>query len=435
MPFAGYKDFEECVAKNKNKKDPKAYCAVIQRSVEQILTPVSKFKEDSVRMITISFLFDKDNGWTKKKSKTWLSENSKNYYSNIGELTDVAQTVCDFEIMSIASTDGTDEEKPLRIRGLAHLEGITKKGNHIQIAGIDTEEFESNPIMLFNHNVNKAIGVWDKIEKTDDKLIVEGTVTTPDQELRTLISNKTIKALSIYSPFKAVERVCLEKGTCFLSAKESELAEISVVTVPASRGSFFETFNYGYKEIGEMKQNPNTDVNETEVNYMTDEEQAPTGGKEKDEGIKAEFEAKFAELKKELDAEKEAVKKLEAQIQEVDDNTTDLQKAKAKQEIMSLLPDNLEDNDRTKIEKQVDEGVEKMGAEAKDLVLSLLQTIVKDKMQFEAPVVESTEEQVNSEDKMSMELLGKPRKEYIQDTVARLGAKPLGTVTPHTEVK
>lgn len=33
-PFAGYDNFAECVRKNKDKKDPKAYCATIQRQVE-----------------------------------------------------------------------------------------------------------------------------------------------------------------------------------------------------------------------------------------------------------------------------------------------------------------------------------------------------------------------------------------------------------------
>lgn len=35
MPFAGYKDFADCVAKNKGKvRDPEAYCATLQRRVE-----------------------------------------------------------------------------------------------------------------------------------------------------------------------------------------------------------------------------------------------------------------------------------------------------------------------------------------------------------------------------------------------------------------
>ncbi len=34
MPFAGYKDFEDCVKKNQDKKNPEGYCAAIQRKVE-----------------------------------------------------------------------------------------------------------------------------------------------------------------------------------------------------------------------------------------------------------------------------------------------------------------------------------------------------------------------------------------------------------------
>lgn len=34
-PFAGYKDFEDCVKQNSDKKDPEAYCAVIKKSVEE----------------------------------------------------------------------------------------------------------------------------------------------------------------------------------------------------------------------------------------------------------------------------------------------------------------------------------------------------------------------------------------------------------------
>ena len=34
MPFAGYKDFDDCVRKNADKKDPKAYCATIMRETE-----------------------------------------------------------------------------------------------------------------------------------------------------------------------------------------------------------------------------------------------------------------------------------------------------------------------------------------------------------------------------------------------------------------
>jgi hypothetical protein len=34
MPFAGYRDFDDCVAKNQDKADPEAYCGSIQHRVE-----------------------------------------------------------------------------------------------------------------------------------------------------------------------------------------------------------------------------------------------------------------------------------------------------------------------------------------------------------------------------------------------------------------
>jgi len=35
MPFAGYRNFSDCISKNKGKKNPQAYCATIMRAVEQ----------------------------------------------------------------------------------------------------------------------------------------------------------------------------------------------------------------------------------------------------------------------------------------------------------------------------------------------------------------------------------------------------------------
>ena len=34
MPFAGYKDFDDCVRRNRDKDDPKAYCARIMQRTE-----------------------------------------------------------------------------------------------------------------------------------------------------------------------------------------------------------------------------------------------------------------------------------------------------------------------------------------------------------------------------------------------------------------
>lgn len=54
MPFAGYKDFNDCVRRNRSKRDPKAYCATIMRETEgkmdnlkfQKFIPITKIDED-----------------------------------------------------------------------------------------------------------------------------------------------------------------------------------------------------------------------------------------------------------------------------------------------------------------------------------------------------------------------------------------------------
>ena len=48
-PFAGFKDFAACVAANKDKKDPEAYCAQIMRMVEGAATKAKPKRKDSPR--------------------------------------------------------------------------------------------------------------------------------------------------------------------------------------------------------------------------------------------------------------------------------------------------------------------------------------------------------------------------------------------------
>lgn len=45
MPFAGYANFDECVRKNQNKRDPKAYCASIKQKVEGKAKPFVFYSE------------------------------------------------------------------------------------------------------------------------------------------------------------------------------------------------------------------------------------------------------------------------------------------------------------------------------------------------------------------------------------------------------
>ncbi len=48
MPFAGYKDFADCVRRNRDKNNPKAYCGAIKHRVED--RPKARMKRPKARM-------------------------------------------------------------------------------------------------------------------------------------------------------------------------------------------------------------------------------------------------------------------------------------------------------------------------------------------------------------------------------------------------
>jgi len=59
-PFAGYKDFDDCVAKNQDKRDPDAYCASIKRKAEPEKMGVGKSIKEGDRINDEANNMDKD---------------------------------------------------------------------------------------------------------------------------------------------------------------------------------------------------------------------------------------------------------------------------------------------------------------------------------------------------------------------------------------
>lgn len=83
MPFGGYKDFDECVRKNSDKGDPKAYCGKIKHAVEAIeLDMKTPTQFNAVEQLgTIEAWEDTENGVRAKIRiiKAGLSKNNRNY--------------------------------------------------------------------------------------------------------------------------------------------------------------------------------------------------------------------------------------------------------------------------------------------------------------------------------------------------------------------
>lgn len=59
MPFAGYRNFAACVAANRDKRDPQAYCGAIMHEVEGARIPVSedrKLKMDGQKIYGVTHI-------------------------------------------------------------------------------------------------------------------------------------------------------------------------------------------------------------------------------------------------------------------------------------------------------------------------------------------------------------------------------------------
>lgn len=91
--------------------------------------------------------------------------------------------------------------------------------------------------MLFGHDMNDPIGIWDEASEDDAGLQIKGQLLVDDvaraREVRALVQRGAIRGLSIgFMTRKAVAR---PRGG--RTIKELELLEVSLVTIPAHPGA------------------------------------------------------------------------------------------------------------------------------------------------------------------------------------------------------
>jgi HK97 family phage prohead protease/HK97 family phage major capsid protein len=114
-----------------------------------------------------------------------------------------------------------------------------RMGDIIVSTGWQLENFQKNPVALFNHNPNLPIGTWSDVHVKDGKLrgklnlLAEGKVARID-EIRALIDAGILKAVSV--GFAPLEYEAMKADDPFAGQrfKRQELVETSVVTVPAN---------------------------------------------------------------------------------------------------------------------------------------------------------------------------------------------------------
>ncbi|MDE4173660.1 phage major capsid protein [Phaeobacter sp. PT47_59] len=119
--------------------------------------------------------------------------------------------------------------------------------------------------MLFAHDHNQVVGVWDEIAETTEGLTVKGRLLVEDveraREVRAMIRTKAVSGLSIGFVTKKAQRHA--KGRTITAA---ELHEISVVAVPAHPGAQITSIKSDAPQTPKpLKETPNMENEEIET--------------------------------------------------------------------------------------------------------------------------------------------------------------------------
>lgn len=205
-----------------------------------------------------AYLFSKKEryGWTPAKAEKWVRDRGETP-KGISYPIDPIPFNYDFRLtavksaMEIPKQDKVDVEEGVEviyIEGMASTDDVDRTNDSIEQRSIETQDFEKNPVLLYNHNPEWEIGKVVRLESNVDlgdgrhglfcRAAVIGA-TEKAMEVITKIKNEMIKAFSINGRARARKRVC-EKGTCFHKLMGLNLAEISVVAVPANQESLFQ---------------------------------------------------------------------------------------------------------------------------------------------------------------------------------------------------
>lgn len=195
--------------------------------------------------------------------------------------------------------DGT-----VSIRGMASTADVDRYGDIVEPKAFENtlETFAKNPIMLLQHDAEKAIGRFSETTVTKKGLEVQGDVLYNTDDCITKIKDGVLGAFSIgYYPKKYEIRngegvlLATENGyepgatwedvwndnTVIRTIKELDLIEISVVSTPANPNavfsleksvkSFFDETKTEWKKLLEKKE----ETPETPEDTPTDNEDAP----------------------------------------------------------------------------------------------------------------------------------------------------------------
>ncbi|MEH0154799.1 HK97 family phage prohead protease [Limibacter armeniacum] len=119
--------------------------------------------------------------------------------------------------------------------------GLNRKKMRVMVEGIRTGNFLMNPVMLLNHKRDEVIGHWEDLEVVNGEMFATPVFasTKRAKEIAQLVEDKALRAASIgVDPIDFTSNPAyILPGQKLKTLKESELMEISIVTIPAIAGA------------------------------------------------------------------------------------------------------------------------------------------------------------------------------------------------------
>jgi len=258
-----------------------------------------------------------------------------------------------------------DDNGPVKIKGFASTNNKDRMDDIIvsdawSKGGLDN--FNKNPIILFNHNHDRVIGKGTKVEVVENGL--ELTAEIYDEQVKSYIKNGLVKGFSVGFIGKEAD---FDNKTGGLIFKDVELLEVSVVSIPCNQDSLFSQIKSfsGFKDQLKGAEDDLVSIissSEKKENTMDDQALEKLFARLKestDKSVAEALDAKDKAAKEEADrqkAAKEAEEKLTASIVSVGKTEIEKMLAAQKEEMEKAFSE--KSNTLEEINKALTEKVE-----------------------------------------------------------------------------
>lgn len=196
-----------------------------------------------------------------------------------------------FNLTSTFKALNEGEDGSVTVRGYASTKEFDRAGDSIlpeAWAKGGLNNFEKNPIILFNHDYNKPIGRATKLKVTENGLEMEAKISksAPDA-VAELVKEGILGAFSVGFRVKDADYI---KETDGILVKDAELFEVSVVSVPCNQAATFslaKSFD-SMSEYEEFKKSFIDSVEEKSEEVITSEDLPETQSNMVEETIEQE---------------------------------------------------------------------------------------------------------------------------------------------------